>query len=139
MATASESKKQLNQENRTLSRIRLLDSLSRSWTVTYRLSSWTKCIRLRVGIKCGGEGANAGYGVWRVGRVFQFAAYTIADDTLTIRLLNADRVNRDAQLTAELAKAITDNQQTDWGQPSNGKSSCAEGVEAGRVEAWQGN
>jgi hypothetical protein len=28
---------------------------------------------------------------------------------------------------------------TDWGQPSNGKSSCAEGVEAGRVEAWQGN
>ncbi len=27
----------------------------------------------------------------------------------------------------------------DRGQPSNGKSSCAEGVEAGRVKAWQGN
>lgn len=43
-------------------------------------------------------------------RVFQFAAYSIAGDALTIRLLNADLVNREAKTTAELAKAITDHQ-----------------------------
>ncbi len=44
------------------------------------------------------------------GRVFQFAAYTLAGDALTIRLLNADLVNREAKSTAELVKAITDHQ-----------------------------
>ena len=43
-------------------------------------------------------------------RVYQFAVYTIAGDTLTIRLLNADLVNREAKSTAELAKTITDHQ-----------------------------
>ena len=42
-------------------------------------------------------------------RVFQFAACTLAGDRLTVRLLNAERVNRDAKSADELAKAIADN------------------------------
>jgi len=42
-------------------------------------------------------------------RVFQFAAYTLVGDKVTIRLLNADLVKKDAQSSAELAKAIADN------------------------------
>ena len=42
-------------------------------------------------------------------RVFQFAAYSVARDTITIRLLNADLVNRNVKSPAELAKAIADN------------------------------
>ena len=42
-------------------------------------------------------------------RVFQFAAYSVAGDTITIRLLNADLVKKDAKSSAELAGAIADN------------------------------
>ena len=42
-------------------------------------------------------------------RVFQFAAYSVAGDTITIRLLNADLVKRDVKSSDELAKAIADN------------------------------
>ena len=40
-------------------------------------------------------------------RVYQYAAYTIAGDTLTARLVNADRVDRDAKSADELRRAIT--------------------------------
>lgn len=39
-----------------------------------------------------------------------FAAYALAGDALTIRLLNADLVNRDVKSDAELARAINDKQ-----------------------------
>ena len=44
-------------------------------------------------------------------RVFQFAEYSVAGDTITIRLLNADLVKRDVKSPAELAKAIADNKE----------------------------
>ncbi|MCX6993785.1 MAG: hypothetical protein NT011_11685 [Kiritimatiellaeota bacterium] len=42
-------------------------------------------------------------------RVFQFATYSVAGDTITVRMLNADVVKKDVKSTAELAKAIADN------------------------------
>ncbi|MBU0714054.1 MAG: hypothetical protein KJ964_01690 [Verrucomicrobia bacterium] len=42
-------------------------------------------------------------------RVFQFATYSVVGDTITVRMLNADVVNKDVKSTAELAKAIADN------------------------------
>ncbi|MDD4870569.1 MAG: hypothetical protein PHR77_08410 [Kiritimatiellae bacterium] len=42
-------------------------------------------------------------------RVFQFAAYTVDGNTLTIRMLNPDVVKKDVKSTDELARAITDN------------------------------
>ncbi|MBI2440202.1 MAG: hypothetical protein HYV35_02405 [Lentisphaerae bacterium] len=42
-------------------------------------------------------------------RVFQFAAYTLSGDTLTIRLLNSDCVKKDAKSSDELAKALLHN------------------------------
>ena len=44
-------------------------------------------------------------------RAFQFAEYSVAGDTITIRLLNADLVKRDVKSPAELAKAIADNKE----------------------------
>lgn len=42
-------------------------------------------------------------------RVFQFAAYSVVGDTITVRMLNADVVKKDVKSTDELAKAIADN------------------------------
>lgn len=39
-------------------------------------------------------------------RVYQYAAYDIAGDTLTARLINADHVNRDAKSAEDLFRAI---------------------------------
>ena len=42
-------------------------------------------------------------------RVFQFATYSVKGDTITVRLLNSEVVNKDVASTKELAKAIADN------------------------------
>lgn len=42
-------------------------------------------------------------------RVYQFLSYTVAGDKLTIRMLNADAVNKDASSSEELAKSIAAN------------------------------
>jgi hypothetical protein len=42
-------------------------------------------------------------------RVFQFAAYSVAEDTLRVRMLNADVVKGDAESPGALAKAIGEN------------------------------
>ena len=42
-------------------------------------------------------------------RVFQFAAYSVVGDTITVRMLNADVVKKDVKSTDELANAIADN------------------------------
>jgi hypothetical protein len=42
-------------------------------------------------------------------RVYQFAAYSVSGEKLTIRLLNSDVVKKDVASTQELVKAITDN------------------------------
>jgi hypothetical protein len=42
-------------------------------------------------------------------RVFQYATYSVAGDTLTVRLLNPEVVNKDAKSSAELASAIAQN------------------------------
>jgi hypothetical protein len=42
-------------------------------------------------------------------RVFQFATYSLAGDTITVRMLNADVVKKDVKSTEELVKAIADN------------------------------
>ena len=42
-------------------------------------------------------------------RVFQFAAYSVVGDTITVRMLNADVVKKDVKSTDELARAIADN------------------------------
>jgi hypothetical protein len=39
-------------------------------------------------------------------RIFQFATYATAADTLAVRVLNADVVKRDAKSTDELTQAI---------------------------------
>ena len=42
-------------------------------------------------------------------RVFQFAAYSVVGDTITVRMLNTDVVKKDMKSTDELANAIADN------------------------------
>lgn len=42
-------------------------------------------------------------------RVFQFAAYSATEDTLRIRMLNADVVKRDVKSSDELARSIEKN------------------------------
>ena len=42
-------------------------------------------------------------------RVFQFATYSVAGDTITVRMLNADVVKKDVKSTDELVKAIAEN------------------------------
>ena len=42
-------------------------------------------------------------------RVFQFLTYAVTDDTLTVRFLNTDVVNKDVASTEELAKSIAAN------------------------------
>ena len=42
-------------------------------------------------------------------RVFQFVTYSVKGDTITVRLLNSEVVNKDVASTKELAKAIADN------------------------------
>jgi len=43
------------------------------------------------------------------GRIYQFAAFTVKNDTLQVSLLNADVVKRDAASPEALAQAITAN------------------------------
>lgn len=45
-------------------------------------------------------------------RVFQFATYAVGGDTITVRMLNADVVKKDAKSTDELANAIVNNKDT---------------------------
>jgi hypothetical protein len=42
-------------------------------------------------------------------RVFQFAAYSVVGDAITVRMLNAGVVKKDVKSTDVLAKAIADN------------------------------
>jgi hypothetical protein len=42
-------------------------------------------------------------------RVYQFAAYSVTGDKLTVRMLNSDVINKDTVSTAELTKSITAN------------------------------
>jgi len=42
-------------------------------------------------------------------RIFQFGDYRLAADTLTIRLLNSDLINKDISSSADLTKAISGN------------------------------
>ena len=42
-------------------------------------------------------------------RAFQFVAYSLAGDTLTVRLLNSDLVSKDLTSSAELSKSIEAN------------------------------
>ncbi len=42
-------------------------------------------------------------------RIFQYASYTVASNSITIRLLNADIVAKDANSTKALARSIADN------------------------------
>jgi hypothetical protein len=42
-------------------------------------------------------------------RVYQFVTYSVAEDKLTVRLLNSDVVGKDAKSTDELARAIAAN------------------------------
>jgi len=43
------------------------------------------------------------------GRAFQFAAYTVTGDALTVRMLNTDVVSKNVKTSQELAEAITAN------------------------------
>lgn len=45
------------------------------------------------------------------GRVFQYAVYMVAGDTITIRLLNADLVHRNVKTSEELRMAIDSNKE----------------------------